>query len=800
MSAATGLSHQGHIGYAANIGKWYCFALTSTQTLSYAYSADGSSWTTSGTTLTLANAHGSEGRNFGFGYLNTASTDIIHINSNYYLSTTEYVYHTRLTLSSTSFTVTNTETQLTSVGASSEIGQGGGNVGFDSGNRPVDVSGYLKFSTGVYGIGAATRATNTDTGSWTAGYGSVAELYYNNSYSVTSQWVGSLGSTNLIFLCDTPASTGTFNQLASATYTSGTWNASITLLASSVTASSTANWAKVAVSTSDIHVVALSNNSNTFVHRRFNGTSWSNGQSIPSLTLHSNSGLHLLSDGTNAWLFAIDSSNNVCYLKWTAATPAWDASWTTLDAGGTNARQYVTGGISSNGQTIVVGWTEANGTNWNVASAKLSSSVAGNASGSAPALSFTVPASSATGAASASGTGSALSFSVVAATATGAASATGTGPALSFSVPVTTYTASASVTGSAPSLNLSVVAGTLTYSASAVGTAPSLNLSVVAGTLTYSASVTGSAPALSASVDVGVATGGAVAAGSGPALSLSVPSGTALVPGAASGTAPALSLAVPTATATGDAAIDGLSSALSFSVPVGTAASGGFAGGVPGSLGFSVGSATATGSAAVSGIPPALAFAGVVGTLSYSASVSAASPSLGFTAPAGQAALGGSASGAPPALILGAPAGTVVLSTAGLAPSLSFTVSVATATGSAARGGWAPSLSFTVPRGRIGQPPPPPWQESGDYGTVICPWCYSVWKWYHPLDQLYQQTDLNGMCPTCGRAVEGLPASVRSLYLVGNYTNDPQPPVGYPRLIRLYASNSLSLLGVSVRS
>lgn len=800
MSAATGLSHQGHIGYAANIGRWYCFALTSTQTLSYAYSADGSSWTTSGTTLTLANAHGSEGRNFGFGYLNTSSTDIVHLNSNYYISGNEQVYHVRMTLGATSFTVSNVETQLTTVSAGSEVGQGGGKVAFDSANRPIDTSGYFKIGASVYGDGSVARATNTDSGSWTAGFGSTTAVYNSPTYSATSMWLESLGSTNLVFMCDDPASTGTLSQLYYATYTSGSWNALATVLSASVTATSTANWAKVAVSTTDVHVVALSNNSNTLVHRRFNGTTWSNGQSIPNLTLHSSSGLHLLTDGTNAWLFAIDSSNNVCYLKWTAATPSWDASWTTLDTGGANARQYVTGGISSDGKTIIVGWTEANGTNWNIASAKLSLAATGNASGSAPALSFTIPTSSATGAASASGTGPSLSFSVVAATATGAASTTGTGPALSFSIPATTYTASASAIGSAPSLNFTVTAGTLTYSASATGTAPSLNFSVTAATLTYSASAAGSTPALSASVDVGVATGDAVAVGIGPALSLTAPVGTAFTPGSASGTAPALSLVVPAGTATGDAVIDGLSPALSFSVPVGTAASGGVAGGVPGSLGFSVGVATAIGAAVAQGISPALAFAGVAGTLSYSASADATSPSLGFTAPAGQVSLGGSASGVPSALILGVPTGTVVLSAAGLAPSLAFTAPVAIATGAAARGGQAPSLSFTVPRGRIGQPPTPPWQECEDYGTVICPWCYSVWKWYHPLDQLYQQTDLNGMCPTCGRAVEGLPASVRSLYLVGNYTNDPNPPVGYPRIIRIYASNSLSFLGVSVRS
>src|SRR5271170_7100885 len=100
MAAATGRSTQGHLVYAANQGAWWLLYLTSTQGLAALYSTNlGVSWTApSGSPFTLSNTHGSEGRNFGFGYANISSIDVLYMASSYYFSTTYKAYALRSTL------------------------------------------------------------------------------------------------------------------------------------------------------------------------------------------------------------------------------------------------------------------------------------------------------------------------------------------------------------------------------------------------------------------------------------------------------------------------------------------------------------------------------------------------------------------------------------------------------------------------------------------------------------------------------------------------------------------------------
>lgn len=100
----------------------------------------------------------------------------------------------------------------------------------------------------------------------------------------------------------------------------------------------------------------------------------------------------------------------------------------------------------------------------------------------------------------------------------------------------------------------------------------------------------------------------------------------------------------------------------------------------------------------------------------------------------------------------------------------------------------------------IGAVPPPPWHEVEDYGTVVCPWCWSEWKWYHPLVDDYQQSDHYGPCPTCGRVIDGLPASVRSMYLVSDGTNLSSFPTSYPKSRKLRAGSFMRLFGAGVNS
>jgi hypothetical protein len=374
MSAATGGSRQGHLQYAANQGAWWLFYLTSTNTLSALYSTDFTSWTApAGGPFTLQAAHNSEGRNFGFCGGNLGSTDVLHLQSDYLAASLRTTFHSRYTLGPT-WTRTHAEasTNGTADSASGGNAMSGSVVLLDSSARPIVAGGFLNNGTASkYGNLTMSRATNTDAGtSWTAGFPAAGSQTYVTLNALSSYALASLGSGNLLAVSDNaPSSGAVFTNLEWSKYT-GTWSTAATALAAAVTSTSSTNWGLVGVTTGDIHVVALANNSNTFVHRRYNGTSWATGQAVPNLTLAANSGIFLATDGTDLWALAIDSSKNVQYIKWTAATPAW-GSWAQLDAGGASARSYITGFPAVVNNTIGVAWTQANGTNFDIVGATL---------------------------------------------------------------------------------------------------------------------------------------------------------------------------------------------------------------------------------------------------------------------------------------------------------------------------------------------------------------------------------------------------------------------------------------------
>lgn len=364
---------------------WWLFYLSGTNVLSSVYSSDFVTWS-AGSTLTLSQAHGSEGRSFGLGYTNLAGVDVLHSSFAYPVQSSgsagSSVYHARLTLGTTTFSVTNAQSAIAS-DSNANTGtmvQPGCPVTLlavnGSSGTITDVSAGFH-QDGVGNLEAA-RSINADSGtSWTAGFAAAVNMETQTN-SAMSYAVADLGSGNVLAICDNNPTNGNFTNLRWSKWTTS-WSAAGAVFGSNVTSTNVEQWGIGRVSATDVHAITLSNNSNTIIDRRFNGTNWTTlaVQTIPNLTLHATSGLCPVTNGTDLWLFAIDSSNNVKYIKWTAATPAWDASWTTLEAGGANARTYITGAYSAVDSLIGVVWTEVNGaSNYNIAGSTLSLSTA----------------------------------------------------------------------------------------------------------------------------------------------------------------------------------------------------------------------------------------------------------------------------------------------------------------------------------------------------------------------------------------------------------------------------------------
>lgn len=372
MSAATGRPCQSHLIYATNNHKWYLFYLAGTQTLTLASSPDFVTWTrqAGGSDLTLVQPHNSEGRSYGFWYDNIAGIDLVHMAADYRVTTTFYSYHARFSLGPSAFTVTNGEALVgPSSPSSNAYLTGGPTTLLDWNNIPVDLNPFMQASGSAFNM-TITGGTGADTGTaWVSGFGTPQEIYAIPSYCPSSGCLIPFANSTLA-ISDDGVAIGGFSQLIWS-QTTPAWSAGAFVLESAVLQTSSEQWGCVRVSDVDTHVVALSDNISTLVHTRFDGSVWTGNASAgvaapPALTLAANSGLFLANDGINVWLVAIDSTYNVQYIKWAAATSSWDAAWSILAATTGAVRSHISGFQQSVGGKIGVIWTQTNGANYDI--------------------------------------------------------------------------------------------------------------------------------------------------------------------------------------------------------------------------------------------------------------------------------------------------------------------------------------------------------------------------------------------------------------------------------------------------
>ncbi len=356
---ATGRPGQGHLQFAANQGAWWAFYLYGTNQLAAKYSTDGTTWNApTGSPYTMTGGggtHSSKGLNYSFYYGNIALTDVCHAilcpsNLNY--------YHQRFTLGTT-WASTNTET-LDSQAAGSVPS---GSVGcLDSSSYPCD------FATGG-GNAFSEIYPNADPGgaTWTLGTTVNVEIK-SASVNITSQAVFPLAARNLLWVSDNGATGNTFTNLLWSLYTFGTgWGAPANVFGSPVTSTDDNAWGACYRTASDIHVFALADNTSTYLHSIYNGTSWAASTAPGTLTYTANSGIAAVSDGTNEYIFVV-SGTNIEYNKWNGS--AW-GGWTVLESGRSNTPAYLSACYSSAKQAIQIIWTETNGANYEIWTSQL---------------------------------------------------------------------------------------------------------------------------------------------------------------------------------------------------------------------------------------------------------------------------------------------------------------------------------------------------------------------------------------------------------------------------------------------
>ncbi len=342
----SGLGSERHVVYAINSARWWAFGFTGTLTLASWYSADGITWT-AGATQALAHVHNSEGRNLSVGYANVSNTDVVHFSLPHKILTNIAWSTIRATISGTVISYHTVETVLNtgSTDAFDNLYWAGTSVEFDS-NTLVHIAGGWIDSASNGEMAETTSTTDPGTAeqmtalTWTS-----HDIDNSQATETRSSYMIDLGAGTMGFIADNGSAALTTTGLEWATWPgSGAWQQGSGLGNVDVTGSISAidrnDWGAVRRTFTDVHVVYL-NAAGALIHRRFDGTNWNNGQTIPSgASPASGTGVALSTDGFSIWLSVIDSdgANTVRTIQWTngyangTGADSWAAAWTVTEA------------------------------------------------------------------------------------------------------------------------------------------------------------------------------------------------------------------------------------------------------------------------------------------------------------------------------------------------------------------------------------------------------------------------------------------------------------------------------------
>jgi hypothetical protein len=370
VTDATGRPTQTHIICAANSGTWWLFWINNTtNSLQTSYSTDLIHWNP-GTAFVLSNNLFS-GVNFSVAYKNIAGVDIVHIVASYWIANNNRVYgHIRAVVTGT--TITFGAESLPQGAATlnfSPSSYDGPTVSFGTDDRVYDFVSFWNDSGGAFGNFDTVPSSNFDLGSsWVAGWPGRSDIS-TVSDVIASHFGAPLNGGNMLSVQDdggdcNPFCEGDITNLLWDTGNNTGWGGTANLFAGFASGTVTPNdWSAIQVDNLDYYLVVRLN-ATTLTWQKFNGVSWSvPGAAIPAQTSLSGSGPFLATDGTNLWLFIIDSDaphtirvnefNGTTWGTWTAVTTD------------SNVRSHLSGYQTVVGNQITLLWTQFDGVNYN---------------------------------------------------------------------------------------------------------------------------------------------------------------------------------------------------------------------------------------------------------------------------------------------------------------------------------------------------------------------------------------------------------------------------------------------------
>lgn len=325
--------------------------------------------------MTLGAVHSSEGRDLMVAYKSINGIDTVYLT---YVLTPTVVYSQRVrraTISGTTITYHTTDTLLSQVNIVLPLSTpafSSGGIEFDSSNKVHVLNGALDPNQDISWTGNATdpgTAEQATPPTW----GTVTVVDNSQSNTVKSGYTCDVGGGNLLHIGDDGTADATLTALKSYSYPpGGSWSGNGSLTGT-ISAIDKNDWGAITRTTTDVHVVYRAS-TGSLVHKRWNGTAWGTGQTIPAQNNLAGGGIALTSDGVSVWLAVIDtdSANTVRYIQWTSGDytghgDAWEGAWSVVESASSTKTFLGCPKATDGNFTALFYWTE--GTNFVAATA-----------------------------------------------------------------------------------------------------------------------------------------------------------------------------------------------------------------------------------------------------------------------------------------------------------------------------------------------------------------------------------------------------------------------------------------------
>jgi hypothetical protein len=346
--------------------RWWAFYFKSTgaDTLYYAYSSDLTSWTES--SLALPSTVSLTGKPLSIWFDSATATVIVP----YYTDATNNVRYVRGNISGTSITWSATTLYYDDAVACDFCCHKGVYATIDSNNKVI-----ISDCNNDYEVFRSTNSISTsfaDTGGQWNSLGSMITGLWTLYYKIIPKASGEL----LAITSDSEDYMDTWE------YDGSVWNELNWRDSGNFNLGSNPllNWDAVKVSNTAIYILAAT--SAGFSFQRYDGSGYDPTDytslavpSQPSGGLATNSGISLVTDGTDIWAFIIrgDANSTVSYSRYLVAVDDW-TGWADVTAT-SEGRAYVQVSQNTGNSTIGVLWTQVNGSDYDIAVASISTAV-----------------------------------------------------------------------------------------------------------------------------------------------------------------------------------------------------------------------------------------------------------------------------------------------------------------------------------------------------------------------------------------------------------------------------------------